>query len=144
MGCAREGALPVVFGGPYILGIGTVLIIDNDADIRSFLSAVIEHWGFDVVTAESGAAGVVLAGNIEPALILLDLNMPGMTGFAAARKIRENPKNKTTPILAVTALEKAENRDEAHMAGCNAVVSKPIDRDRLYQAMVRLIGQWDS
>ena len=98
------------------MGIGTVLIIDNDADIRSFLSAVIEHWGFDVVTAESGAAGVVLAGDIEPALILLDLNMPGMTGFAAARKIRENPKNKTTPILAVTALEKAENRDEAHMA----------------------------
>ena len=105
---------------------------------------MIEEWGFDVVTAESGAAGVVLAGDIEPALILLDLNMPGMTGFAAARKIRENPKNKTTPILAVTALENAENRDEANMAGCNAVVSKPIDRDRLYQAMVRLIGQWDS
>ena len=76
------------------MGIGTVLIIDDDVDIRSFLSAVIEHWGFDVVTAESGAAGVVLAGDIEPALILLDLNMPGMTGFATARKIREIPRIK--------------------------------------------------
>ena len=126
------------------MGIGTVLIIDDDVDIRSFLSAVIEHWGFDVVTVESGAAGVVLAGDIEPALILLDLNMPGMTGFATARKIRENTKNKATPILAVTGLAKAEIRDEAHMAGCNAVVSKPIDPERLRQAMVKLVSEWNS
>ena len=90
------------------MGIGTVLIIDDDVDIRSFLSAVIEHWGFDVVTAESGAAGIVLAGDIAPVMILLDLNMPGMTGFAAARKICENPKNKATPISAVTGLAKAK------------------------------------
>jgi CheY-like chemotaxis protein len=126
------------------LDIGTVLIIDDEADIRSFLRAVFEHWGFSVITADGGAAGIALANEQEPTLILLDLNMPGMTGFQTARKIRKCAKIAKIPILAVTALEKSENRDEAHMAGCNAVVSKPIDRERLHQAVVRLIGQWQQ
>ncbi len=124
-----------------MLALGKVLIIDDDADIRSFLSILFEGWSFEVATAENGMDGIMLALDFEPTLILLDLNMRGMTGFETARRIRAESKIASTPILAVTGLGKAEDRDEAHLAGCDAVVSKPIDASVLYQAMSRLIGK---
>lgn len=123
------------------LALGKVLIIDDDPDIRAFLSVLFEGWSFDVATAENGTDGVTLAIDLEPTLILLDLNMRGITGFETARRIKAEPKIASIPILAVTALGKAEDRDEAHLAGCDAVVSKPIDASVLYQAVSRVIGR---
>ena len=120
---------------------GKVLVIDDDADIRSLLRVLLEGWGLEVVTAENGVDGIALANDVQPMLILLDLNMPKLTGFETARKIRDNPKTASIPILAVTAIGQAENRDEAHLAGCNAVVSKPIEATLLYKAVTRLVGQ---
>ena len=120
---------------------GKVLVIDDDADVRSLLRVLLEGWGLEVVSAENGVDGIALANDAQPMLILLDLNMPKLTGFETARKIRENPKTASIPILAVTAIGQAENRDEAHLAGCNAVVSKPIEATLLYQAVTRLVGQ---
>lgn len=120
---------------------GKVLVIDDDADIRSLLRVLLEGWGLEVVTAENGVDGIALANDAQPMLILLDLNMPKLTGFETARKIRENPRTASIPILAVTAIGQAENRDEAHLAGCDAVVSKPIEATLLYKAVTRLIGQ---
>jgi two-component system cell cycle response regulator DivK len=123
------------------LTFGKVLVIDDDADIRSLLRVLLEGWGLEVVTAENGVDGIALANDAQPMLILLDLNMPKLTGFETARKIRENPRTASIPILAVTAIGQAENRDEAHLAGCDAVVSKPIEATLLYKAVTRLIGQ---
>ena len=123
------------------MAIGKVLIIDDDPDIRAYLVTLLEGWGFKPLTAENGADGIALAVSDEPSLILLDLNMRGMTGFEAARKIRATPKIAATPILVLTALAKAEDWDEAHFAGCDAVLSKPVETKILYEAVTRTFGE---
>lgn len=124
------------------MAFGKVLIIDDDPDIRSFLEVIFEGWSFEVLTAENGNDGIARAIEAEPALVLLDLNMRGLTGFETARKLRAEPRTAKIPILAVTALRKAEDRDEAHLAGCDAVISKPIDTKMLYEAVNRFFGQF--
>ena len=120
---------------------GKVLIIDDDPDIRAILTVQFEGWGFEVITAENAGDGIALAKNVEPRLILIDINMPDISGFEATRKIRENPKTNSTPMLALTAHDTAGDRDEAHQAGCDAFIAKPIDASNLYQAVVKLVGE---
>ena len=123
------------------MAFGKILIIDDDPDIRSYLHTLFEGWSFDVVTADNGTDGLAKAIESQPALVLLDLNMRGVTGFDTARQLRADPRTAKIPILAVTALNKAEDRDEAHLAGCDAVISKPINTKTLYTAVTRYFGQ---
>ena len=67
--------------------------------------------------------------------------MRRLIGFDTARQLRDTPKTATIPILAVTALKKEEDRDEAHLAGCDAVISKPIYTKALYETVTRYFGQ---
>ena len=109
----------------------TVLVVDDDADIRAFLKINFEIWGFEVVTAEDGAEAAASAADIDADLILLDMNMPSVSGFEAARQIRATEKHSKTPIIAVTAHTSTGDRDEAYQAGCDAIVTKPIDPQKL-------------
>ncbi len=118
----------------------TVLVVDDDADIRVFLKINFEIWGFKKVTAEDGAEAVASAADIDADLILLDMNMPSVSGFEAARQIRATEKHSRTPIIAVTAHTSTGDRDEAYQAGCNAIVTKPIDPQKLSQAVTDLLG----
>ena len=118
----------------------TVLVVDDDADIRVFLKINFESWGFEVVTAEDGAEAVASAADIDADLILLDMNMPSVSGFEAARQIRATEKHSKTPIIAVTAHTSTGDRDEAYQAGCDAIVTKPIDPQKLSQAVTDLTG----
>ncbi|MEC9183218.1 MAG: response regulator [Pseudomonadota bacterium] len=105
----------------------TVLVVDDDADIRVFLKINFESWGFEVVTAEDGAEAAASAADIDADLILLDMNMPSVSGFEAAQQIRATEKHSKTPIIAVTAHTSTGDRDEAYQAGCDAIVTKPIN-----------------
>ena len=118
----------------------TVLVVDDDADIRVFLKINFESWGFEVVTAEDGAGAAASAADIDADLILLDMNMPSVSGFEAARQIRATEKHSKTPIIAVTAHTSTGDRDEAYQAGCDAIVTKPIDPQKLSQAVTDLTG----
>ena len=118
----------------------TVLVVDNDANIRAFLKINFESWGFEVVTAEDGAEAAASAADIDADLILLDMNMPSVSGFEAARQIRATEKHSRTPIIAVTAHTSTGDRDEAYQAGCDAIVTKPIDPQKLSQAVTDLTG----
>ena len=118
----------------------TVLVVDDDADIRVFLKINFESWGFEVVTAEDGAEAAASAADIDADLILLDMNMPSVSGFEAARQIRATEKHSKTPIIAVTAHTSTGDRDEAYQAGCDAIVTKPIDPQKLSQAVTDLAG----
>ena len=118
----------------------TVLVVDDDADIRVFLKINFESWGFEVVTAEDGAEAAASAADIDADLILLDMNMPSVSGFEAARQIRATEKHSKTPIIAVTAHTSTGERDEAYQAGCDAIVTKPIDPQKLSQAVTDLTG----
>lgn len=118
----------------------TVLVVDDDADIRVFLKINFESWGFEVVTAEDGAEAAASAADIDADLIPPDMNMPSVSGFEAARPIRATEKHSQTPIIAVTAHTSTGERDEAYQAGCDAIVTKPIDPQKLSQAVTDLTG----
>ena len=118
----------------------TVLVVDDDADIRVFLKINFESWGFEMVTAEDGAEAAASAADIDADLILLDMNMPSVSGFEAARQIHATEKHSKTPIIAVTAHTSTGDRDEAYQAGCDAIVTKPIDPQKLSQAVTDLTG----
>ena len=105
----------------------TVLVVDADADIRAFSKTNFESWGFEVVTAKDGAEAVASAADIEADLIPLDMNMPSVSDFEAARQIHATEKHRKTPIIAVTAHTSTGDRDEAYQAGCDAIVTKPIN-----------------
>ena len=90
--------------------------------------------------AEDGAEAAASAADIGADLIPLDMNMPSVSGFEAARQIRATEKHSKTPIIVVTAHTSTGDRDEAYQASCDAIVTKPIDPQKLSQAVNDLTG----
>jgi two-component system cell cycle response regulator DivK len=83
--------------------------------------------GWDVVQAVDGPAGIALAGEVDPALILLDIQLPGMDGYAVARALRERATGGRTPMVAVTSYAMPGDRERCIAAGCDGYIEKPID-----------------
>ena len=118
----------------------TVLVVDADADIRAFSKTNFESWGFEVVTAEDGAEAAAAAADIEADLIPLDMNMPSVSDFEAAQQIHATEKHSKILIIAVTAHTSTGDRDEAYQAGCDVIVTKPINPQKLSQVATDLKG----
>ena len=93
-----------------------------------------------MVTAEDGAEAVASAADIDADLIPLDMNMPSVSDFEAARQIHAIKKHSKTPIIAVTAHTSTGDGDEAYQTGCDAIVTKPINPQKLLQAVTGLRG----
>ncbi len=104
----------------------TILIVDDEADIRDILSYNLRKEGFTVLTAENGKEGINIAETIQPDLILLDVMMPEMDGIEVCEILKSKPKTQNTLICFLTA----RNEDYSQLAGFNAggddYVSKPI------------------
>ena len=113
-----------------------VLIIEDHGDMRDLLTWQIELMGFVPLTAKRGIEGVEKAASEKPELIILDIMMPGMDGFEAAREIRANKETKEIPILAATALFRDSDLRNCIEAGCNGYIIKPFTFQEL-QAKVR-------
>jgi CheY-like chemotaxis protein len=112
-----------------------ILVVDDDTLIRGLLRALLEPKGHKIIEAENGDNAVELARSDIPDLIILDMNMPGMTGWETIPVIRSHPNTKGIPIIALTADSTSGSHDEAHLAGCDRYVTKPIDADRLFSAL---------
>jgi CheY-like chemotaxis protein len=106
-----------------------ILVVDDMADTRRLMRRVLERNGLRVIEAETGETALRSAVRDRPALIVLDLRLPGISGFDVARNIRANadPVLAATPILACSASVQAEVRREALDAGCDAFEGKPFD-----------------
>ncbi|MBI5209808.1 MAG: response regulator [Elusimicrobia bacterium] len=102
-----------------------ILIADDNADNRAIMAAILTAAGFRVAEAADGAAAVAEAGRRKPDLVLLDLSMPVLDGYGAARAIRSDPGTAGTPILAWTAFALAGDDAKARAAGCDGYISKP-------------------
>ncbi len=100
----------------------TVLVIEDEAPIRCFLRAYLESQDFRLVEAESGEEGLGLAASHQPALILLDLGLPGMDGLTVIRRIRQWT---ATPILVLSARGKEQDKIDALDAGADDYLTKP-------------------
>jgi CheY-like chemotaxis protein len=113
---------------PQTLGVGCenkILIVEDHRDSREALRALFEAYGYQVVEAHNGRLAIERARADRPNLILMDIMMPELDGFDAARHIRAIPGHELTPIIAVTALEDA--RQLAFDAGMSDYVRKPVD-----------------
>ena len=102
-----------------------ILIVEDHADMRELLTWQIELMGFMPIPAKHGKEGVEKAVAEQPNLILLDIMMPGMDGWEAARMLRANPETKDIPILAATALFRDSDLKSCLDAGCNGYIVKP-------------------
>ena len=116
-----------------------VLVVDDEELFRIMISEILSAEGFEIIVAEDGEEAIEIASASLPDLILMDMNMPIMTGFQAIRTLKENDKTKNTPILAVTAADTTGDYEEAYNAGCNAYLPKPIDADRLIERVKEFV-----
>jgi two-component system cell cycle response regulator DivK len=106
-----------------------ILLIEDNEQNRYLVAFLLEKHGHEVVMAPDGPAGIELAREERPALILLDIQLPGMDGYAVARALREVSSLANTPIVAVTSYAMLGDREKSLAAGCDGYLEKPINPD---------------
>ena len=115
----------------------TVLIVDDEYAGRQTIEAVLDGEGYRLEMAENGFQALEKAKEILPDVILLDVMMPGMTGFEVCKHIREDKQLAEIPIIVLTALDDHNSMLKALEAGADDFISKPFDR---YELRARLLG----
>ncbi len=104
-----------------------ILVIEDNEKNIYLLTFILEKHGYLVLQARDGERGITLAYEHKPDLILLDIQLPGMDGYAIARKLRENGDLGQIPIVAVTSYAMTGDRERILNAGCSGYIEKPID-----------------
>jgi CheY-like chemotaxis protein len=117
-----------------------LLVEDNEMN-RDMLSRRLVRRGYDVVIAVDGEQGVAMARSEAPALILMDMSLPGLDGWEATRRIKAASETKRIPVIALTAHAMSGDREKAVAAGCDDFDTKPVDLDRLLQKIEALLGR---
>jgi CheY-like chemotaxis protein len=110
-----------------------ILYIEDNEQNLYLVRFILEKHGYEVHAAMDGQEGIDRAATILPDLILLDIQLPLMDGYAVARQLRTNPDLAATPIVAVTSYAMAGDRDKALGAGCTGYIEKPINPDTFMQ-----------
>lgn len=108
-----------------------VLVIEDNPANRELAMAILELDGYQVLTAEEAAQGLRVAATERPDLILMDLHLPGMTGYEATRRLKADPATAVIPVIALTAQVMHGDEQKALDAGCDAYLTKPLDVKRL-------------
>ena len=110
-----------------------ILVVEDNPKNMKLVRDVLEFSGYEVIEAATGEEGVRLAGTERPNLILMDLQLPGIDGAAALRRIRVGPEGQDVTIVAVTAFAMDEDRIRAFASGFDGYVEKPISVARFPQ-----------
>ena len=108
-----------------------ILLVEDNEMNRDMLSRRLARKGYAVVCAVDGAQAVTMAQSEQPALILMDMSLPGLDGWEATRQIKA--ANKTIPIIALTAHAMASDEQKAREAGCDDFDTKPVELARLLE-----------
>ena len=106
-----------------------ILYIEDNPENRMLVRALLESEGYTIVEAEEGLAGIEAALREQPALILLDINLPGVDGYEVGVILKSFPSLKQVPVVAVTAYAMEGDRQRTLVAGCDGYIAKPIDAD---------------
>lgn len=120
--------------------VPTILIVEDFEDFRFMLRLRLELSNYRVLEAADGREAVEVARRERPSLVLMDLCLPVLDGFAAMRRMREQPELRDVPIVAVTAHGTAEYRNKARAAGCDEFLTKPYKFERLQEVMTGLLN----
>ena len=103
-----------------------ILVVEDNERNLKLLRDVLEYAGYDVRVARTAEDGITLAVKEPPDLVLMDLQLPGIDGMEALRRLRENPRTADIPVVAVTAQAMKQDRERALDAGFNGYIEKPI------------------
>jgi CheY-like chemotaxis protein len=117
-----------------------ILLIEDNELNRDMLSRRLQKRGYEVVTAVDGETGVATAQVEAPALILMDVSLPGIDGWEATRRLKAAPETRHIPIVALTAYAMPNDRDKALAVGCDDFDTKPIELDRLVATIRRILA----
>lgn len=104
-----------------------ILLVEDNEESRDALSRRLERRGYNVVTACDGEQGVAMAKSESPDIILMDMNMPVLDGWQAAREIKAFERTQHLPIIGLTAHAMSGDREKALAAGCVDYHTKPVD-----------------
>lgn len=102
-----------------------ILVIEDQEDNRRILRDLLTSVGYEIMEAGTGEEGVSRAEAEHPDLILMDIQLPGLDGYEATRRIKANPALSQIPIIAVTSYALSGDEAKAYEAGCNGYISKP-------------------
>lgn len=116
-----------------------ILVVDDYEDIRLTVKLWLEQRGYRVIEAENGTEALELARRERPALVVLDMFMPKVDGFATARNMRECKELQNMPIIAVSAHDTLDLQSAALAAGCNEFINKPNDLEHLAELIESLL-----
>ncbi len=116
-----------------------LLIVDDEPNLLRAVAAVLRGEGFEVTTARSGREALVFVAQNLPDLIVSDVRMPGMDGFALARRLRAAPNFALVPIIFLTAKDDPQDRVEGFQAGVDVYLTKPFEPDELVAVIKNIL-----
>lgn len=117
--------------------MSTILLIEDNEQNRYLATFLLERHGYRVTPANDGPSGIELARTLQPDLVLLDIQLPGMDGYDVARALRRVESMRLTPIVAVTSYAQVGDREKSLAAGCNGYLEKPINPETFVSEIER-------
>jgi hypothetical protein len=136
--CAPFDALAAVPAARALRTSGKILVIDDEQTVRDLMRRFLAREGFDVVTAKDGEEGLALARRLRPALITLDVLMPGLDGWSVLQALKAAPDLAEIPVVMLTIVDE---KNKGYALGASDYVTKPIDRERLRALLGRFCDQ---
>ena len=115
--------------------MATALIVEDDPEQAAMVANIIRLRDYDPVIAGNGETGLEMARRLKPDVVLLDVNLPDITGFDICRRLRTDRQTMLTPVVMLTAMLGDENRIQGFRVGANAYVTKPYGVEQLFQAV---------
>lgn len=116
-----------------------ILVVDDYPDALDMWALYLRSRGYRVSTANDGATAIAQAEHLRPDLIVLDLELPRVSGFEVATHLHANPDTRDIPLIAVTGYSHLRQLDRAREAGFDQIIVKPCDPDALVEEIVRLL-----
>lgn len=117
-----------------------ILVADDDPDLRHYLRLTLQREGYEIIEADNGEQAIAHAIDFVPALILLDVVMPGLDGFATYRRLKSDARTHAVPVVFISARSDLRSRDEGLRLGAEDYLGKPLNPQHLSER-VRLILQ---
>ncbi|WP_455654723.1 response regulator [Phascolarctobacterium sp.] len=119
----------------------TVLIVDDNLKNLDLFKDFVESWGYVTITAQQGKDAICFAEQYLPDIILLDVMLPGMSGYEVCRELKENPKTQHIPVVMITVLNDIADRIHGYKIGADQFLVKPVDYNELHAILGSLFGK---
>jgi two-component system cell cycle response regulator DivK len=117
-----------------------ILVVEDHEDNRQILRDLLEHAGYDMIEAEDGEQALRAAASHRPDIILMDIQLPMLDGYEAARRLKSDPNLNAIPIIVITSYALSGDEEKAYAAGCDAYVAKPYDPIALLKTIRQYLG----